>query len=272
MRKEDVNIHDGDKWVGEELICGNCGTRRAFYFDETFGYRMVDCACAKARREAEERRCEEEARAIEAYRNRLICFSEMRTYRKFTFDTIDKPEKNIEDSCLAFCDNFAVNLRRNSGMLFWGSSGYGKTTIAACVANKVISAGYTAKIKSVPNIIYDLQSSYDKNHILRELNSYDLLILDDFGSQHENEYSDEMIFALFEARKSSGKPVIITTNLLLSDIKDPSTQRKRRIYERILEMCPYPVEFKEMNRRRVEVIEKYRITQKEFNEYLGLDQ
>ena len=269
LKKENVKMRDGDYWEEETLYCGNCHTRRAYWHDKDFGYVYTICDCVKKAKEAEERMWAEELFKMEINRNRRICFCDMRTYRGFTFENINPVSENIEKPAKAYAADFSINLKNNTGLLFWGSSGYGKTTVAACIANAVIDRGFTAKIKNIPQIIYDLQSSYCKNDILRELNTYDLLILDDFGSQGSNSFTEELVFALLESRKNAAKPVIITTNIPLTQFKTPPKQTDRRLYERVLEMCSYPVEFKNLNHRRVEVSEKYKTAQAEFDKYLS---
>ena len=45
-------------------------------------------------------------------------------------------------------------------------------------------------------------------------------------------------------------PIIITTNLSLSEMQNSTDTEQRRIYDRILERC-YPIEFKENVRQKV---------------------
>ena len=61
--------------------------------------------------------------------------------------------------------------------------------------------------------------------------------LDDLGVERNSEYALGIIFSVIDRRIRSGRPLIITTNLPLKEIKSETMLEKRRIYDRILEMC-----------------------------------
>ena len=52
-----------------------------------------------------------------------------------------------------------------------------------------------------------------------------------------------------DSRYRSGKPLIVTTNLTLDDLRNPEDTAHARIYDRMLEMCA-PVRFSCENLRR----------------------
>ena len=68
-------------------------------------------------------------------------------------------------------------------------------------------------------------------------NEYDLLIIDDLGVERSTEYAMEQMFFVIDSRYRSRRPMIITTNLKLSELKNPPDLAHARIYDRILERC-----------------------------------
>ena len=47
----------------------------------------------------------------------------------------------------------------------------------------------------------------------------------------------EQMFSIVDSRYRSGKPLIVTTNLKLDELKHPPDLAHARIYDRILERC-----------------------------------
>lgn len=68
------------------------------------------------------------------------------------------------------------------------------------------------------------------------------------GVERSSEYALENIFSVIDWRYRSGKPLIITTNLPLAQLKQETKIEKKRIYDRILERC-IPVKIDGASRR-----------------------
>ena len=51
------------------------------------------------------------------------------------------------------------------------------------------------------------------------------------------EYALEQIYNIVDSRYRSRKPLIVTTNLTLDEIRHPQDTAHARIYDRLLEMC-----------------------------------
>ena len=92
-------------------------------------------------------------------------------------------------------------------------------------------------------ILNDLAASFEgRNEYISRLCRYPLLILDDFGMERGTEYGLEQVFNVIDSRYRSGKPLIVTTNLTLDDLRNPEDTAHSRIYDRLLSMC-VPVRF-----------------------------
>lgn len=106
-------------------------------------------------------------------------------------------------------------------------------------SNALIDKQVRASVTNFPRILNKLQGfGEDKQEFLDKLSRYDLLVIDDLGVERDTSYSVEQVFNVIDARSRTGKPLIVTTNLSLADLQNPSSLGYARIYDRILEMCP----------------------------------
>ena len=119
--------------------------------------------------------------------------------------------------------------RNHIGCLFWGPVGTGKSYIAGCIANELLKQEVTVKMTNFNTIIDDIFPLADKTEYINALASYQLLIIDDLGVERNSEYALGIIFSVIDRRIRSGRPLIITTNLPLIEIKSETMLDKRRI-------------------------------------------
>ena len=81
------------------------------------------------------------------------------------------------------------------------------------------------------------QVLWGKGYIVDRLCGYLLLVIDDFGMERGTEYALERIYNIIDGRYRSRKPLIVTTNLTLTELKKPQDTAHARIYDRLLELC-----------------------------------
>lgn len=91
--------------------------------------------------------------------------------------------------------------------------------------------------------------SDERYQYMASFSNYPLLIIDDLGIERSTEYALEQVYAVIDERYKSGLPLIITTNLTISELRNPDDVPHARIYSRILEMCT-PVNISGGDRRR----------------------
>ena len=96
---------------------------------------------------------------------------------------------------------------------------------------------------------WTFENDNGRNEYISRLCRYPLLILDDFGMERGTEYGLEQVFNVIDSRYRSGKPLIVTTNLTLDDLRNPEDTAHSRIYDRLLSMC-VPVRFTGENFRQ----------------------
>lgn len=170
------------------------------------------------------------------------CFLTSRNLISCTFDKVIDPDRQEVIIAKNFVKNFKELSKDNSGLIFHGNVGTGKTYLAACIANKIIEDyQIRVKMRNIPQIINDIEKGgfdIDKNDYYRRLSSVSLLILDDFGIERNTEYINEMVYQIINTRYESKKPTIISTNIPLGVIMNGSNDiDKERIYSRIREIC-----------------------------------
>ena len=75
------------------------------------------------------------------------------------------------------------------------------------------------------------------------------LLIDDLGIERNSDFALEQVFNVIDSRYRSKKPLIITTNLTLSELNNAADIAHKRIYDRILERC-IPVRINNRNIRQ----------------------
>lgn len=248
------------------LYCGKCNTPKQTRVNLCGIDQIVSCMCDcreaayKATVQAEDER--QRKLKICALRTSGLMDSSLRSV---SFDKDDGRSKEYTDKGRRYVANWGTVERDNVGMLFWGSTGNGKTFVAACIANALIDQGVSVMITSFPRILSALQGMYadDRAAYIDELKRYRLLILDDLGAERQSEYALEQVYSVIDARSNSGKPLIVTTNLPLTEIQKAKDMSYQRIYDRILAMC-VPVQFEGESRRKGIAAEKMKAAKKIF--------
>ena len=212
----------------------------------------ITCDCDKA---AEAARKERE-RLEEIDRKRRICFNQA-AMRSWSFENDDRSNAKLSDAMLRYAVNFPHFLKEGKGLLLFGPVGTGKSFYAACIANRVIEMGYSAKMTNFATLTNDLQGMNEgRNQYIEDLNRYGLLIIDDLGAERKSEYMQEMVFNIIDSRYRSGLPMVITTNLSGEEIKKPENTSYARIYDRLLGCC-FPQEITGPSRRKKELRESF---------------
>ncbi len=128
--------------------------------------------------------------------------------------------------------------KKNTGLLIWGGVGTGKSFFAGCIANALMEREVPVCMTNFARILNELNNSFSgRNEVVERLCRYPLLIIDDFGMERDTNYALEQVYNIIDSRYRSKRPLIITTNLTLDEIRHPQDVAHARIYDRVLEMC-----------------------------------
>ena len=130
--------------------------------------------------------------------------------------------------------------------------GTGKSFIAGCIANALLDKGVPVLMTNFARLLNKLTDMYsgDRNAYIDSFKRYPLLIIDDLGMERNSEFVREQVFSVIDSRYRSQLPMIVTTNLSLEELKDPTDLPRTRIYDRVMERC-MPICVNEIGRAHV---------------------
>ena len=224
------------------------------------GYFIPRCPCS-CQIEEERQRKEKQAQRerMERIKRRRAHGLRDKSLHAYTFDH-DNGSNPVMEKSRAYVHNWKEAYRNNTGLLLFGDVGTGKSFFAGCIANALLDQDVPVLITSFPTILNQLTGVYPEERVdfINSLNDYDLLIIDDLGVERSTEFAMEQMFEVIDKRYRSGKPMIITTNLTLEQLRNPPDLAHARIYERILERCA-PILFSGENFRKQKSEENKRI-------------
>lgn len=241
------------EYVGKDglLYCSKCHkptqTRKRLFEGEEERLIRINCDCLTDLEFFKLRQ-----RQDEISRNKRICFAET-NMANWTFENDDKKNPALSNAMKKYVENFTDFKKEGKGLVLFGPVGTGKSYYAACIANALIDAGYTALMTNFSTVINKLQESFEgRQEFINGLNKYSILIIDDLGAERNTAYMIEQVFNIIDSRYRSGKPMIITTNLTADQLKYPEDVEHARVYDRILEKC-IPIKVEGVSRRRQNV-------------------
>ena len=131
-----------------------------------------------------------------------------------------------------------------------GTVGTGKTFLAACVANALISKGIPCLVTNFARIANEVQGLFEgRQQYYDNLNSFPLLVIDDLSAERKTEYMQEIVFNVIDSRYRANLPLIVTTNLTREELMKPADLTQQRIFSRLFEMCT-PIEVSGKDRRQ----------------------
>ena len=146
-----------------------------------------------------------------------------------TFETLE--EKRLPRPLMQTLTELSSGafLERTTNVLAFGLPGTGKTHCAAALGNALARAGHSVLFTPTFQIVQDLllaKRELRLPNLLRHLDAYELLILDDIGYVQQSADEVEVLFTLM-AERYERRSMLITSNLLFSEwdliFKNPMT-------------------------------------------------
>lgn len=220
-------------------ICPVCGkpTKRKIELFGTVQFVDVLCDCDSKERDEKDKLMEEIK-----YRNKLKAVHEKaapielrKEIAQKTFENDKFPDSQLSKFSRNYVENWKEMYENNISVVFWGNCGNGKTYYSLCIANALMDNLTYVCITSISEILnMDIN---ERGDFIKSLNKYPLLILDDLGTERQNEYAREILYNVVNGRYLAKKPIIFTTNYTKEDIVEKRIQGNERTFDRIEEMA-----------------------------------
>lgn len=251
---------DAGDFIGDDgfLHCGVCKERKETRLRINNRAVQVPCACRRAEM-AEEDYIRDQNDQMQRVQELAMYSIIGSRFKNSTFDrAVIRPdnEKPI-NIARKYVKNWEKMYSTNTGLLFYGPPGTGKSFLAACVANALMQRRVPVLATSIIKLTQARPE--DVAETIRRMQGAKLLLLDDFGAERDTSFKIEQVFSIIDQRYASAKPLIITTNLSMQQMKSGEDMRYNRIFERIRSMC-YPVKMDGESWRKQETITNYSAT------------
>ncbi len=158
--------------------------------------------------------CEHELQARNTRRMstrlRESCLDKGKTLSTFEFSHTPKVKKpHIEALSTG-----EMWIKQGANLLIFGPSGVGKSHLANAIGIELVTHGSRVLFTRTTLLVQKLQSakqSFTLPSVLKKLDKYDCLILDDFGYVHRDSHETSVLFELISERYER-KSIIITCN------------------------------------------------------------
>lgn len=149
------------------------------------------------------------------------------------------PRQNMLN-ILNICEGFVINFDTisNENLLFYGTTGLGKTFLCNCIAKSLLDKGKIVVYQTAFKILevledYKFNRKRTKNieEIYNLIFDSDLLIIDDLGTELTNTFTNTEFFNIINTRLIQNKKIIISTNLSPDELANIYSDR---IFSRIV--------------------------------------
>jgi DNA replication protein DnaC len=148
-----------------------------------------------------------------------------------------------------FASSFVQKFNSNSisqGLIIEGPIGSGKSYLLGCIANALIDRGIHFRYIVYSDLLQQIRSTYnqdspetDEKQILNTVQQIPVLLIDDLGTEKATEFASSTLYQIIDHRYREEKPIILSTNYSVKNLKNRFPVMGERIFQRLLEMNKY---------------------------------
>lgn len=153
--------------------------------------------------------------------------------------------QEVYSMAASFVKNFNLN-QHSRGLIIEGPIGSGKSYLLGCIANSLIDKGIHFRYIVYSDLLQKIRSSYnqsnpesDEKQILSTVQNIPVLLIDDLGTEKATEFAASTLYQIIDRRYREEKPIIVSTNYSIQNLKNRFPIMGERIFQRLLEMNEY---------------------------------
>jgi istB domain protein ATP-binding protein len=136
---------------------------------------------------------------------------------------------------------------QTKGLIITGESGFGKTHLAASIANKLIENEKIVLMGRLTTLLDMIKETFrdntkSENELIELYSNVDMIIIDDLGTEKISQWALEKLYTIIQNRNENRLPIIITTRfdkqgLIERFSKSQDEQLVDAIISKLYQMC-----------------------------------
>ncbi len=137
--------------------------------------------------------------------------------RRMTLDALEDPNPSVAE-CLGTMRKIVAG-GRTRGLFLMGLPGRGKTHLMVGLGRALLERGRDVGYYNVARLVARIQGSYGdyggetRRAIVESVVSHEVVLLDDFGKEHQSANVESILYELLDALNATGRTVVVSTNL-----------------------------------------------------------
>ena len=156
----------------------------------------------------------------------------------------DFEHDNGEDPILTgigknYVQNYKEMKEKGMGIMYFGGTGAGKSFASAQIVNALTDAGYDCLFTSFRNILTDLGTLTNdgKREYLNKLFQKDLIVFDEYGSEGDSGYCNQMILYIISTCCQRCIPMLVTTSYHKDNLVKTNNHLRLMTLSRLWQRC-----------------------------------